>query len=171
MLPDLLLHWFFEDSCFEISLTVKKFCVIFVANVISFSYNKEPLTWKTNLTKKGLHQRAVNRNLLNFSKQFFTKATFREKFWFFKEFMAFYKCFQQSYLDSYSDADLSKKWLFRWLIKILKIAETYLGKFPWWHIVFINYHNWNKCPTLTIFLKKLIFLRTELELNIPNWAK
>ena len=62
-----------------------------------------------NLAKKGLYQRAVNRDLLNFSKQFFSKATFREKFCFFKEFIAFYKRFQRSYLFSCSHEDLSKQ--------------------------------------------------------------
>ena len=36
-----------------------------------------------NLTKKGLYQGVVMWNLLNFSKQFFTRTTFGEKFFFF----------------------------------------------------------------------------------------
>ena len=45
MLPELLLHCFCEDSCFEINSMVEKF------NFVSptLSYNKEPLTRKTEL--------------------------------------------------------------------------------------------------------------------------
>ena len=45
MLPELLLQCFCEDSCFEINSMVEKF------NFVSptLSYNKEPLTRKTEL--------------------------------------------------------------------------------------------------------------------------
>ena len=53
ILPDLLFHCFFGDSYFETSLVVKMFCQFSVqfcvANVISFSYTKEPLMRKTEL--------------------------------------------------------------------------------------------------------------------------
>ena len=53
MLPDLLFHCFSEDNCFEISSMVENFVSIFfqfcVTNVISFSYNKEPLMRKMEL--------------------------------------------------------------------------------------------------------------------------
>ena len=50
-----------------------------------------------NLTKKGHHQGSFMWNLLNFSKQFFTRVTFDEKFCFIEAFMTFYQCFQHSY--------------------------------------------------------------------------
>ena len=53
ILPDLLFHSSSEDSCLE-KLNGRKFLCQFsvqfcVANVISFPYNKEPLTRKTEL--------------------------------------------------------------------------------------------------------------------------
>ena len=50
-----------------------------------------------NLTKKELHQGFFMQDLLNISKQFFTRATFEEKFCFCQVFMTFYQCFQYSY--------------------------------------------------------------------------
>ena len=57
ILPDLLFHCFSEDSSFETKLDGRKFFCQFsvqfcVANVISFSYNKEPLMRKTELSAR-----------------------------------------------------------------------------------------------------------------------
>ena len=53
MYPDLLFHCFSEDSGFEISSIIVKFCVDFLFNFVpptfSFSYNKERLIKKTEL--------------------------------------------------------------------------------------------------------------------------
>ena len=73
--------------------------------------------------------------------------------------MTIYQWFQHSY--SISPITLrhlpwrsSIKPIIIWLtkqIKIPKIVGTFLGKFPWWSLVFMN------SPTLTFFLKNFIF--------------
>ena len=98
-----------------------------------------------NLNKKGLHQGTFIWILLNFSKQFFTRVTFAEKFCFFQAFK-FYQCFQHAY--SFSAVTLRHlpwcspiKAIIIWLtkqIKIPKVVETFNENFPWWILAFIN---------------------------------
>ena len=124
-----------------------------------------------HLTKKGLHQGFFLWNLLNFSKQFFQWAAFGEKFCFFQAFMIFLQCFQQSY--SISPITLRElfwcspiKTIVIWVtkqIKILKVVGTFLWKFPWWSLVFINpqgsitdagLQHWDFSWKVSIFFRK-----------------
>ena len=67
ILPDFLFHSLSEGSCFETTSMVEKYFCQFsfqfcVTNVISFSYNKEPLMRKTELRAR---ETFVNKMILS----------------------------------------------------------------------------------------------------------
>ena len=93
--------------------------------VMEFFFSKEA---GYNLTKKRLHQGSFTCHLLHFSKQLFTRTTFRETFCFFQAFMTFYQFFHHNY--SISTITLrqlpwhsSIKIIIIWLTKQLKTPK------------------------------------------------